>query len=228
MLQICVDSPASATINMEKDREIFLRGGSDPVLRIYFFDRFSISCGIFSRKEKFLLLPVCEKKSIDVALRPTGGGVLFHGNDISFSLYLPSVDYRSGTLAQQINGIVTDSLRAYLKEPFGDSSYSQYGQGLCFSSITSYDIVWGMKKIGGGAQRRSKNAVLHQGSIFLKKPDWDTIEEILCNKEDLYTMQETIAPVQDLLQKNLSQDDLISAIIKNTEKFVYENSIGRL
>jgi lipoate-protein ligase A len=48
---------------------------------------------------------------------------------------------------------------------------------------TKYDVMWEGKKVGGGAQRRTKYGFLHQGTISLGRPDEEFLSGILLDKE---------------------------------------------
>ena len=45
----------------------------------------------------------------------------------------------------------------------------------CFERPVLHDLVAGGRKIAGGAQRRNRTGLLHQGSIRLDFPDADTL-----------------------------------------------------
>jgi lipoate-protein ligase A len=65
--------------NMQKDHENFLRveDGGGPFFRLYLWKKPVISLGFHQEPRDF---------SVDVVKRPTGGGALLHGWDISFSV----------------------------------------------------------------------------------------------------------------------------------------------
>ena len=41
---------------------------------------------------------------------------------------------------------------------------------VCFVNPTKYDIMLGGRKVGGGAQRRVREGILHQGSLHFGGP----------------------------------------------------------
>ena len=107
------------------------------------------------------------------ARRMTGGGILFHGNDISYSLVIPTEYVKNLSVKESYEVICSFLLEfykalglnpIYAKEKdtieFSHSAYCQEG-------YEPYDILVEGKKIGGNAQRRSKEVIFQHGSISI-------------------------------------------------------------
>jgi len=102
----------------------------------------------------------------------TGGGILFHGNDISYSLVI-ATSYVQGLSVKEsfelIGTFLMEFYRAlglnpiYAKDAQVNLSKSEY----CQKGYEPYDILIGGKKIGGNAQRRTKEAIFQHGSISI-------------------------------------------------------------
>ncbi|MDF1739399.1 MAG: hypothetical protein P1U86_09590 [Verrucomicrobiales bacterium] len=105
--------------------------------------------------------------------RYTGGGTVEHGEDITFALIFPpsssAANASSATRYRWIHFELAKALDASgyrttrHSEPFKNSTRP------CFQHAVSEDLIdpdTG-KKICGGAQRRCKGAVIHQGSLRL-------------------------------------------------------------
>ncbi|MEY2438662.1 MAG: lipoyl(octanoyl) transferase, partial [Verrucomicrobiota bacterium] len=80
----CDDTPRSAALNMAVD-EALLEKASTPSLRIYRWDHPALSFGYFGR---FADVVSCVGDR-DVVRRWTGGGIVFHGEDLTYALVIP-------------------------------------------------------------------------------------------------------------------------------------------
>lgn len=101
--------------------------------------------------------------------RITGGGLVEHGNDITFCLALPSGIPASqvATAARYhwIHSSLAEALLAQGIETRLEES-SPLGSGPCFTAPVQWDLLdTGGQKIAGGAQRNSRGHVIHQGSV---------------------------------------------------------------
>src|SRR5580698_7976 len=76
--------PRTAPLNMAMD-EIILKKTSAPVLRIYRWLRPAVSFGCF---EKFFTVEKMHPGR-ELVRRWTGGGVVLHGDDLTYSLMVP-------------------------------------------------------------------------------------------------------------------------------------------
>lgn len=154
-----LESPAaSAAYNMALD-EVLLRTAGQrgrPLLRVYAWLTPAISIGYF---QKF---PQSERA---VVRRPTGGGLVYHGEDTTFTVVAPPGHalHRATTAEayRRIHDAVARVLGASLQAA-GDLARGQYE---CFQKPVAGDVVAGARKLAGGAQRRNRDGMLHQGSI---------------------------------------------------------------
>ena len=192
-LTIIDSGKRSAKEQMQID-EAYLLGVDTPMLRFYDWNGFSITYGYFIDPAQWL-----DVEALDHARRPTGGGLLFHEHDLSFTLMLPHVhpfcELPVLQRYQTINASVGDAIQQLLpevvcslqteeveKEPFGE---------LCMAHPTKYDLLQGKKKIGGASQRKNRRAFIHQCSLFLVTPDWDKIAKRLKCRETFEKLQST-------------------------------------
>lgn len=189
----------SAHVLMAKDEQL-LNQVQRPILHLYEWDGPSLTYGYFSDPSKYLNADAIQKYGITLARRPTGGGMIFHLTDCAFSFVVPAHTpfFSTNTLDNYafVNGLVAQALAPFLpsaeqaellkQEPVCQSAC----QNFCMAKPTQYDIMVNGKKIGGAAQRRTKQGFLHQGSISLALPSLSFLKEILNNEEIIHAMQQ--------------------------------------
>jgi lipoate-protein ligase A len=181
------DDEHSAAMNMAID-EALLDSVAIPSIRFYRWRSLALSFGYFG---KFTDVAdyVGER---DLVRRWTGGGVVFHREDLTYSIVVPPSDpvfsessrsiyekiHRALAGALVANGEhvelapvagVVDAGSAKLAKGAGVSepSYNaDRGYG-CFANPVRADVMLNGRKIAGAAQRRTRRGLLQQGSIQL-------------------------------------------------------------
>ena len=164
----------SARENMATDEALFASFEKDslPIFRVYDWEK-SFTIGV---AQDFSKIPNFEEKELyerNYAKRITGGGVLFHGNDISYSLLVPTSYMKDKTVKESYEKICTFLLEFY-KSLGLEVCYAKDNarnilskSAFCQVGFEAYDIVFNGKKIGGNAQRRTKKCIFQHGSIPL-------------------------------------------------------------
>ncbi len=158
------ESPASATLNMAID-EALLEWSSLPAIRFYRWARPSVSFGYFGRFQE-----VAEFEAThDLVRRWTGGGIVFHDNDLTYSLIVPFSNHAGPRMSEEIYREVHQALRDALNQlDFGAQMVTRRpsaNSNACFASPVIADVMVAGRKVAGAAHRRTKTGLLHQGSI---------------------------------------------------------------
>ena len=144
--------------------EVLVNLAEAPILRVFRWRSPWVSAGFFTAMEDAARawpdLPVCR--------RWTGGGIVVHEGDFTFSLVVPRgarlAAERPGESYRLIHAALAEALRAQgyaavlSDEAAGDSRE-------CFVGAVEHDVVLDGRKLAGGAQRRTRRALLHQGSV---------------------------------------------------------------
>ena len=103
--------------------------------------------------------------------RPTGGGVVYHGEDTTYTVVVPPTNalYAMKT-ADAYCALHKAIAAAFESQPALHHAQlrSPQGQYECFQRPVHGDVVADGRKLAGGAQRRTKSGMLHQGSIAAK------------------------------------------------------------
>lgn len=159
-----------AQLNMDNDYERLksAKSSDKPMLTFYEWNGPALTYGYFVDPNQFLV-----ENSFQMGKRPTGGGILFHSIDCAFSLVIPSSHEKLSlnTLEnyQLVNGLIQEALYGLgIKVDVLEGGCTNLR--FCMAKPTVYDLVIGGKKVVGAAQRRSKEGLLHQGSIALRLP----------------------------------------------------------
>lgn len=142
-----------------------------PILHLYRWEN-TISLGRFSAIEKSVDIGQLNKNSIHCVRRMSGGGILVHGSDLSYSLILPRSQCKEG-LKANYRYLCTFLLHLYerlgLKAHFvQELGLEQKQSNICLAGCEPYDIAIEGKKIGGNAQRYTRNVLFQHGSIPMR------------------------------------------------------------
>jgi len=156
-----------------------------PVLRFYKWNPSSVSTGYNQDHEKLVNIEFCKKNKIPIVRRPTGGSVLFHDIEITYSFcanlnHHPSFSMPSSTYFIISNGIIKGIEKTGINlkiRGLSDGKEPSFTDFACFSLSSRHDIVFENKKIVGSAQRRNKFSFLQHGSILIdiNKDLWENI-----------------------------------------------------
>jgi len=174
-----LSGPGDFAFNMALDEALLeaMPQLSRPVLRFYSWNQPAASFGYFQRHKEIerntLLRPLVR--------RPTGGGLVPHDADWTYSLVfpthhewyeLPAIEsYRRvhEWIQASVSGLgLTTELAAAARRS---------GEGQCFVGYERFDLLCRGQKIAGAAQRRRRDGLLIQGSvqppsITLPRNDW--------------------------------------------------------
>jgi lipoyl(octanoyl) transferase len=177
--------PGGYAFNMALDEALLQSAPrlGQPVLRFYSWTEPAASFGYFQRYAEIermtLLRPLVR--------RPTGGGLVPHDADWTYSLTFPPGHEWYGLSA-------TESYRAV--HAWIQAAFSRLGVGTelapsclkaqpgqCFVGREKHDLLWQGRKIAGAAQRRTRDGLLIQGSVQPRqlahaRADW---EKAMCD-----------------------------------------------
>jgi lipoate-protein ligase A len=168
----------NAAMNMAID-EALLEYATDPVIRFYRWQSPALSFGYFSRFADV----ASYREERDLVRRWTGGGIVFHGKDLTYSIVIPASDTAfcesSMSIYEKIHRALVDALAetgeraivagvgdpgscnavAITKIGISDTGYN------CFANPVRADVIIDSRKVAGAAQRRTRRGLLQQGSI---------------------------------------------------------------
>lgn len=170
----------SASYNMALDEALAIavrKELSPPTLRLYGWDRPSVTIGYFQRSSE-IDVAYCAQKNIPVVRRASGGRAVLHGEELTYSISAKTVAgvFSHGLHDSYANigkalglafvriGIVPETkLRRQL--PAELKTGARPRNPLCFHSASYGEISFQERKIIGSAQKRWRDGLLQQGSI---------------------------------------------------------------
>ncbi|HVM62680.1 MAG TPA: hypothetical protein VMV72_17595 [Verrucomicrobiae bacterium] len=205
-----LQSPAgSAAFNMALDEALLQTAAKRgrPLLRVYSWEKPSVSFGYF------LKFPAHLANTHDAVRRPTGGGLVYHVDDTTYTVVVPPThalyamktaeaycalhkavaaafesppapggcarvsdpaqDHDQGSPEAHGKPAATQGARSGDRRTTNVALHtaqlcSPHGQYECFQKPVQGDVMADGRKLAGGAQRRTRWGMLHQGSIAAK------------------------------------------------------------
>jgi lipoate-protein ligase A len=143
----------NAAMNMAIDEAIML--SRVPTLRFYGWQPPAISIGYFQSMTQEVDLEKCGDLGVDTVRRLTGGGAVFHDNELTYSIIVPEDFGFSKNIIKsyaEICGLIIAGLQ-------------KLGLDAEFKPIN--DIISNGRKISGNAQTRRGGMILQHGTILL-------------------------------------------------------------
>jgi len=136
-----------------------------PALRVYRWAYPAVTFGYAQRLEAVRVMSFGNP----LMRRWTGGGVVFHGTDLTLALFLPATEALTTGTSMDVYRSIHEGLLGAIQKNMPDArlvSPEECRAGpVCFESPAPFDIIVGKTKICGGALRRSREGVLYQGSL---------------------------------------------------------------
>lgn len=149
-----------------------------PALRLYGWTEGAASFGYFQKYSEIerttMLRPLVR--------RPTGGGLVPHDADWTYSVAFPTTHEWYSVNAVESYRRVHEWIQAAFAELNVATELAtcckKSEPGQCFVGCEKFDVLWHGKKIAGAAQRRNKFGLLIQGSVQppplgLKREHWE-------------------------------------------------------
>jgi lipoyl(octanoyl) transferase len=164
---ILPSGPGHYAVNMAFDEALLLsmpRLGH-PVLRFYGWTEPAASFGYFQRYADIAAWTPLRP----LVRRPTGGGLVPHHADWTYSLAVPPSDNWYSLSATQSYHRVHEWIQAAFAELKVATDLApcchKTQPGQCFQGYEKSDLLWRGHKIAGAAQRRTRDGLLIQGSV---------------------------------------------------------------
>jgi lipoyl(octanoyl) transferase len=177
--------PGAADFNMALDEALleFAAQLGKPVSRFYGWTERAASFGYSQKYGEVARLTVLRP----LVRRPTGGGLVPHDADWTYSLVFPPGHWwyasRATESYERVHEWIRDAFaRLNITTELSPGRRKEL-PGQCFVGVEQNDVLWQGRKIAGAAQRRNRQGLLIQGSvqpppIGLAKADW---QKVMCD-----------------------------------------------
>jgi len=199
----------NAFTNMAIDEAILREvseGKVPPTVRFYSWKPRAISLGYFQSLHEEVDLEQCQRHGVDVVRRITGGGAVFHDQELTYSIVVSEshreIPKNIMKSYQRICGAVIKGLRHLdIKGVYAPIN----------------DILVDGRKISGNAQTRKQGTVLQHGTILMDV-DVDTMFSLLKVpneklKDKLITdVKQRVTSLQHILGKPIPYEQVASAM----------------
>src|ERR1043165_9019983 len=145
-----------------------------------------------SQKLEFVQTQLPPGETFDLCRRPTGGGIVDHRDDWTYTLVIPRghplEELRATQSYRVTHEALADALRAQGAPAVAKQVVEQVPTeggpaGVCFQRAEIFDVVNDTtgEKIAGAAQKRNKQGLLFQGTIWRPSAgagiDWEKFHE---------------------------------------------------
>ncbi len=192
-IRLIQDVPRNGTENMAIDEYLMrhqLAAAHTATLRIYSWKNPCVTLGYFQNVAKVRARLGKDADNLQIIRRITGGGMVSHTKDLTFSLITPMA---SGLLPGDVKTSylkINEALREGLRKKFPEVEYAdcktvpsgrpgKEGDRICFDAPSCYDLLLGKRKIVGASQRRKDGVILHQSTIFFPECSFEELSEYI-------------------------------------------------
>src|SRR5207237_194250 len=204
--------PLDAALNMAIDESMHLHhleGAVPPTLRVFRWERPSISLGRFQSIEREIDTERCHQLGVALVRRPTGGRAVYHRDEFTYSIVIGKRDgVPSGVVAAYAylaQGLMAALDLLGIQSELSDGRVNKQPSAACFASSTQADLTSGGFKLVGSAQVWKDDALLQQGSLplddrsteffhLLRFPSETERQEALALYREKTTPMHTFAP----------------------------------
>lgn len=179
--RLIATGPLSGRENMAIDEALFRcfdPASSQPTLRLYGWQPAALSIGRFQKAADDLDLDRCRADSLTIVRRITGGGAIYHADELTYSIICSPQQIPAAASVKESFRVLTSFLLGLYRALGLQAAYAadlatagtRLGgrTPLCFAGKESYDILVNGRKLGGNAQRRSRQIIFQHGSIPLQ------------------------------------------------------------
>lgn len=207
-MRLLLDPPMTGAENMARDLALLAEGL--PTVRLYAWKPACVSLG-YAQPETDIDADVCKTFGLDVVRRPTGGGAILHEEDeVTYSVVLPRTmgpPDLFGSYRFIANGVIETLAELGLESGFVEGHTGR--DPLCYLREEGVSVSFEGRKISGGAQKRTKAAILQHGTILLSRRT-DVLSRVFRVPAD--RVESNIACLHDV-RPELTRQDVVDAAV---------------
>ena len=201
-------------------------------LRLYRWAQPTVSLGYFQTAEIPDHTP--QLRSLPRVRRLSGGGAILHHHELTYSCAVPAEHVLAGApygLYEQVHERILAALRLHgvVAQMRGQTQRRYDEPFVCFLRQDANDIVVGVRKILGSAQRRRRGAILQHGSLLIRRSPFapgvagilDIIPQADLGTNFLNVLAQEIGGGlgQQVVMDQLSETDRVRASVLRTGRY---------
>jgi lipoate-protein ligase A len=187
-----------------------------PRIQFYDWEGPAFTYGITTSKESIFTREVLPS-GIEFAQRPTGGGVIYHERDIAFGIsyskVAPLADHPVVESYHLLHRLIIEALELDGATLVKESDPNPLR--CCQSDHTIYDTLLNGRKVIGSAQRRGKQRIIHQVSLFIAPLPYDKFVDWGMQSDVYKAMQEKVGYIQTALKREEMQERIGGAVMRS-------------
>lgn len=216
----------SAAMNMAIDEAILVaqKEQPNPTLRFYGWTQPAFSFGYFQNIASEVDVEACRAAGIELVKRMTGGGIVVHGWELTYTLVIPRgagemnisdayhIIGQSLVKAFQQLGIPA---QCYATGNYSSSAVTNRTYGveanICLTNPAEHDVMSDNKKLAGVSVRRNRNGIMFQGYISLDMPPSSILARV-SKDPDLQEILREKSTAINTNGRSITKDTLIQTI----------------
>jgi lipoate-protein ligase A len=223
--------PRPGSWNMAVDEYLFQTlSDKEPqtILRFYGWKKPTVSIGYSQPIDQTVNMSFCHERNIDIVRRMTGGKLVFHDDEVTYSVCSSDITSFTSTLDgsyRKISKALICGLKKMGLDPqLACSAPENYARNhlLCFSHPAQNEIEITGKKIVGSAQKRTGILFIQHGSIPLESHE-EVLREVFFSHSQ--SMKINIISLSQALGKKVNFQWVVDMLIlgfKESFKVVFQ------
>ena len=208
----------SAAMNMAIDEAILAaqKAQANPTLRFYGWTQPAFSFGYFQDIAAEVDVDACRAEGIELVKRMTGGGIVVHGWELTYTLILPR-NAGEMNISDAYHTIGQSLVKAFQQLCIPAQRYtecpksSQTVQNICLTNPAEHDVMSDNKKLAGVSVRRNRSGIMFQGYISLDMPPSSILARVSKDPEVQEMLREKSTAI-NTDGRSISRSAIIQAI----------------
>jgi lipoate-protein ligase A len=200
---------------MAIDESVMVHVGQDsspPTIRLYGWSPPAVSIGYFQGLEEEVDIENCRNLGIDYLRRITGGGAVFHENEVTYSLIVTEASVLIPNNILESYRVICQGIIEGLKLMDIQAEF-----------VPLNDIIVGGKKISGSAQTRRDRTILQHGTLLIDTDVEKMFSVLKVTSEKIKdklisNVKERVTSINNTLSREVGFEEVCSALTKGFEK----------
>jgi len=218
------DQPLKGSLNMAIDEFMFslVKKEKKTILRFYQWKKPTASLGYFQKVNEVINLNYLKEKNFDLVRRITGGKLVLHDKEITYSIASSEAEIFTNSLKNSYQLISQALCLGFSKmginaQLASRKVFSYLSKSLpCFSYPAQDEIKVNGKKLVGSAQKREGDCFLQHGSIPIES-DYEILRRL--TPESTPQFEKNMTSLKEILGRDISFSEVVSFLVQGFKEF---------